>query len=215
MRTRLIQIVLKRTPAQLILPLVVVYVVLPSIGIMSYQSSGVSESQNLLIYAAQVFLPICSLLWPMAYMQIWVDDDCIETLISCNRRQKSCLEEMLLLYLGYMATLLPPFIAFYIVYGFIPLEYIRIGVQCLFSMAVFYAATQLLRNVTLGSLPIITYLFLCICFSDNSDFEALSILKGDAVSSVCELVQNYFPFACSSILLFAMGVKCERFRKIV
>lgn len=215
MRTRLIRIVLKRTPTQLILPLAVIYVVLPSIGIMSYQSSGVSESQNLMIYAAQVFLPICSLLWPMAYMQIWVDDDCAETLISCNRRHKSCLGELLILYLGYMVMFIPPFMIFCIIYGFVPLEYVRVGIQCLFAMATLYAATQLLKNVTLGSLPIITYLFICVCFSGNSDFEALSILKGNAVSSVCKLAQDYFPFACGSILLFAMGAKCERFRKIV
>ena len=212
MRTRLIRIVLKRTPAQLILPLAVIYVVLPSIGIMSYQSSGVSESQNLMIYAVQVFLPICSLLWPMAYMQMWVDDDCVETLISCNRRHKSCLGELLLLYLGYMTMLLLPFVAFCIVYGFVPLEYVRVGIQCLFATATLYAATQLLKNVTLGSLPIITYLFICVCFSWNPDFESLSIIKATAIYSFSELLKSYIPYAVSAVLLlcvFALLEKCH------
>lgn len=212
MRIRLIQIVLKRTPIQLILPLAVIYVVLPSIGIMSYQSSGVSESQNLMIYAAQVFLPICSLLWPMAYLQMWVDDDCVETLISCNRRHTSCLGELLLLYLGYMIILLLPFVAFCVFYGFVPLEYVRVGVQCLFSMATFYATTQLLKNVTLGSLPIITYLFMCVCFSWNPDFESLSIIKATAIYSFSDLLKSYVPYAVSAVLLlciFALLEKCH------
>lgn len=204
MRTRLIQIVLKRTPAQLLLPIVALYVVLPSIGIMSYQSSGVSESQNLLIYAAQVFLPICSLLWPMAYMQMWVDDDCVETLISCNRRHRSCLGELLLLYLVHMAMLLPPFIVFFVIYEFMPLEYIRIAVQCLFTIAVFYAATQLLKNVTLGSLPIITYLFICVCFSGNSDFQLLSIIKPMAIPSVLELGKNYIAYVIIAVVMLCI-----------
>lgn len=212
MRTRLIRIVLKRTPTQFILPLAVIYVVLPSIGIMSYQSSGVSESQNLMIYAAQVFLPICSLLWPMAYMQMWLDDDCVETLISCNRRHKSCLGELLLLYLGYMTMLLLPFVAFCIVYGFVPLEYVRVGIQCLFATATLYAATQLLKNVTLSSLPIITYLFICVCFSGNSDFQLLSIIKPTTIYTFTELAESYIPYTFSAVLLlciFALLEKCR------
>lgn len=212
MRIRLIRIVLKRTSAQLIIPIVAAYVVLPAIGIMSYQSSGVSESLDLMIYATQVFLPICSLLWPMAYMQMWVDDDCVETLISCNRRHKSCLGELLLLYLGYMVMLLPPFIVFCIVYGFMPLEYVRIGVQCIFTVAIFYTATQLLKNVTLGSLPIITYLFICVCFSENSDFQLLSIIKPIAIYSMLELGKNYIAYVIIAVLLlcvYAFWGKCH------
>lgn len=212
MRTRLIQIVLKRTPIQLILPIAVAYVILPAIGIMSYQSSGVSESLDLMIYATQVFLPICSLLWPMAYMQMWVDDDCIETLISCSHRHKSCLGEILLLYLGYMIMLLLPFVAFFAAYGFVPLEYIRIAVQCLFTMAIFYAATQLFKNVTLGSLPIITYLFICVCFSGNPDFQLLSIIKSIKINSLHELAASYTVYVFIAVLLLCVSAllgKCH------
>lgn len=212
MRIRLIRIVLKRTPAQLIIPIVAAYVVLPAIGIMSYQSSGVSESLDLMIYATQVFLPICSLLWPMAYMQMWVDDDCVETLISCNHRHKSCLGELLVLYLGYMTMLLLPFVAFCIVYGFVPLEYVRVGIQCLFAMATLYAATQLLKNVTLGSLPIITYLFICVCFSGNPDFQLLSIIKSIRINSLHELASDYTVYVFVAVLLLYVSAilgKCH------
>ena len=208
MRTHLIHIVLKRTPIQLILPFAVAYVILPTIGVMSYQSSGAADSQRMMIYAVQIFLPICALLWPMAYMQMWVDDDCIEALIACNHRHKSCLAEILLLYLLYVVMLLPPSAVFFITYGFLPLEYVRIAVQCLFATTVFYTATMLFRNVTLGSLPIITYLFICICFSGNTDFQALSIIKPTAIYTLGEMVDNYSVYVFASTLLlciFAFG----------
>lgn len=209
-RLRLIRLTFRRTPAQALLPVVMLYAVLPMVAAATYRPGDPSKSLSTLIYLAQALIPVCGILWPMAYLQPWVEGDSREALKACRGKAGTCLGEAVLLYLGYLVLQLPVFLAFFAVYGFLWMELVRLSVQCLFVIAAFYAFAQLSGSVTIGSLPVIAYLLLCVCFAGKPELAGFSILAPYVLADAGGLYAVYLPVAAASVALLLLGAGIER-----
>lgn len=209
-RLRLIRITFRRTLAQVLLPVGMLYGVLPAVAVSTYQAKDAAGSLSVLLYVAQALVPVCGILWPMAYLHPWVEGDSREALKACRGKYRTCLGEVLLLYVGYLAIQVPVFIAFFTVYGFFWMEFVRLSVQCLFVTAAFYAFAQLAGSVTIGSLPVIAYLLLCVCFAGKPELAGFSILSPYSMAEAGGLCSIYLPIAAVSILLLLLGAAVER-----
>lgn len=209
-RLRLIRITFRRTLAQVLLPVIMLYGVLPTVAVSTYQAKNAAGSLSVLIYVAQALIPVCGILWPMAYLHPWVEGDSREALQACRGKHRTCLGEVLLLYFGYILIQVPIFITFFAIYGFFWMEFVRLSVQCLFVIAAFYAFVQLAGSVTIGSLPVIAYLLLCVCFAGKPELTGFSILSPYGMADAGGLCSIYLPIAAVSILLLLLGAGVER-----
>lgn len=204
MRAKIISVALQKNPLHLIIPLSVLYIVLPIIGYSTFYQSDIDESMRTVIVAAQVLLPLCVQLLPIAHFNIWFNPLGKEALVVCSHNHRSCAGEIILICIYVAVALSLAFLLFSIFYGFLWLELIRLYAQCLFSLAAYYLCTVLSKNVTLGALPVAVYLFLCICLNDIVDYSTLCILDLQNLAEYTPL-GKYISIYCISFLLILGG----------
>lgn len=159
MKTKLIWIAMKKHPLHYILPLVVTYIVLPLIALSSISRFGLEQSCHIVVYATQSIIPAICLLFPMAYFNLWLENDGWEAMVSSTNSQYTISFGLGILIVCYTTMLIPAFFLFYSTYGFGWLEYLRLCSQCVFIMSLYYTCTIICRNVTLGD-----FLLSYICF---------------------------------------------------
>lgn len=176
-RLHLIWLMLRRSPLMGVLPILVSFAVLPAITTMKYLSAGMDNAYQSFLYASQAFLPLGSMFWPMAYLHIWVSGNGCEVLRSCRQYHKSCCGEIALLYTAYIILLLPPFAFLNILIGPSWKEFIRVSTQSCLVISALYFCIIVFRNVTIGSIPVFSYLFFCFFIAGSADFSRYSILN--------------------------------------
>lgn len=204
MRSKIIRVALQNNLLHLIIPLSVLYIVLPIIGYSTFDQSDIDKSMRTIIWAAQALLPLCWLLLPMAHFNIWFNPLGKEALVACSSNHRSCVGEIIFVCICIAAALFLAFLLFSVFYGFLWLELIRLYAQCLFSVASYYLCTVLSGNVTLGALPIAVYLFFCICLNDIADYSVLFILDLQNLAEYAQL-GKYTSIYCISLLLIVEG----------
>lgn len=208
MRSRIIRIALQKNPLHLIIPLSVLYIVLPIIGYSTFHQSDIDKSMRTIISAAQTLLPLSCLLLPMTHFSIWFNPLGKEALVSCSSNHRSCIGEIVCVCICIAAALFLAFLLFSIFYGFLWLELIRLYAQCLFSVASYYLCTVLSGNVTLGALPIAVYLLFCICLNDLPDYSVFFVLDLQNLAEYAQL-GKYLSIYCISLFLIAGGAILE------
>lgn len=177
MRLKTIKIALRKNRLAFSIPLAVLYVFLPIIGYFEYSHAGPDSSLHILIFAAQAIFPLSCLLLPMAHFVIWFNPYGHETLVASSPNHRCCTGEVMVFCLCIAALLFPISLFFTLLYGPLVLEFIRLYAQCVFSLSLFYLCTACCKNTTLGALPIVVYLFLCVCLSDLPEYNLISILE--------------------------------------
>jgi len=208
MKLNIIWIAMKKNPFHYIIPFVAVYVILPLIALSSINRFGMERSSYMVVFAAQSIIPVMCLLFPMAHFNIWLGNNGWEALVASANRRPVCAEGVVILFIGHTTMLIPASFLFYSTYGFGLLEFLRLCSQCAFIMSLYYTCTTMSRNVTLGSLPVVVYLFFCLCLNDRADFSMFSIL---GLSNFANLIsmQKYFVLCCISIVLLWRAAKSE------
>lgn len=210
LRVKLVNIILRKNIVIVLLPVIIAYCLLPIISLVKYFSLGVSEARNIFIYMAQVFIPLCGLLWPMGYVHIWVEGNGCETLRACSTYHKSCIGELFLLYGVYLLIILPTIVFAVVLYQVSWLEYIRLILQFAIVINLFYFMVMLFRNVTIGCIPVIMYLLFCFYISGSADFSLFSIIEPNlpAEHSNWNTLLILFPVSFVALLL---GYLSDRF----
>ena len=166
-RLRLLKIFILGIRKLALLSLAVIYGLLFLVGIYSMEMGREAALYETLM-AAQLFLPLGLLLWEMVYFHLWVDDDGQEALRSIDKGKRLCLLDLLLLAAIYTICMGPGLLAFTWVFGFWPLEILRILIEMVLVAGVFYFLGLTLHSVTLGGMAVIGYLL----------FSALSAVNG-------------------------------------
>lgn len=208
MRKKLIIIAFRKNKLHYLLPLTIIYGILPLISFSTIVTYGLEQSCRIVVFSAQALVPIFSLLFPMAILNIWIGNEGWETLQSCNRRHRSCSDEIVFLCLAFWVVILPFFLLFWSVYGFLWMEIVRLYAQCLLVMSAQYFCTVFTRNVTLGCIPITVYLFSCICLNDKEGYADFSILELYSLSDSL-LMKKYISIYLVSLLLIVIGKIAE------
>lgn len=208
MNLNILWIAMKKNPFHYIIPLIAVYVILPLIALSSLGCFGMERSSYMVVFAAQSIIPVMCLLFPMAHFNIWLGNNGWEALVASTNRRPICAEGVVMLFIGYATMLIPATFLFYSIYGFGLLEFLRLCSQCAFIMSLYYSCTTISRNVTLGSLPVVVYLFLCLCLYDRADFSIFSILDLSNFANSISM-QKYFVLCFISVVLLWGTAKSE------
>ena len=211
-RVKLITIILRKCKMIGFFPFMVTYCILPCITLSKYFTVGASEACDTFIYMSQVFFPLCSLLWPMGYLHIWIEGDACESLHAYSKYHKSCIGEMLLLYGAYLLLISPIIIFAVILFQVSWLEFFRLIIQTCIVISFFYFMAMLFRNVTIGCIPVISYLFLCLYISGSAEFASFSIIEPTHPVEFANWRTLYTSFLLS-LFAFLLGYLLDRFGK--
>ena len=210
LRLKLVTIILRNSRVLLFIPIIMVCCILPLVSGFKYFYANSSEARSIFIYLAQVLIPLCGLLWPMGYIHVWVEGDGCEALRACTIHHKTCIGEVFLLSVGYLVMVIPIIIFAVFLFQITWLEYVRLFLQYGIVIHFFYFTVMLLRNVTLGSIPIIAYLLFCFYISGSADFASFSIIEPNysaEFSRWSTLLALYF----ISLLFFLIGYLMDRY----
>lgn len=145
----------------------------------------------------------------MAYFNLWLENDGWEAMVSSTNSQYTISFGLGILIVCYTTMLIPAFFLFYSTYGFGWLEYLRLCSQCVFIMSLYYTCTIICRNVTLGGLPAVIYLFLCLSLNDRAEFSKFSILDLSNLASFMSMKKAVLLYCISLVLLWGTA-KLER-----
>lgn len=213
LRAKLLTVALRKSRLLTWIPVLVIYCLVPGATISTYLDEGAFEASNTFVYSTQLLFPVCSVLWPMGYLHIWIEGDGCEALRAYSMYHKSCTGEMLLLFGTYLGLILPTILFGTILCRISWLEYVRLSIQIAIAMCCFYFLAMLLKNVTLGSIPVLSYLFFCFCISGSADLASLSLLE----PFISAKGSNWMTLICAlalSLLLFLFGHLLDRFGRI-
>lgn len=208
LKLQLIKLTFHRTPLLFLAPIIVAYGILPLVAITSV--ADLEKSFESVIYAEQTFLPISSLLWPMAYLQIRIESDGEEAMRVCYKGKCSSHVELALLYVGFLIMLAPVFWIASIVYDSVWVEYIRVCSQVLFTMSSFYVMAVLLHSVTMGGMLLAAYVLFCVFFSRDAGMRTYCLICPNSAAISKDLISVYFPLMLISVILFHIGSRIEK-----
>jgi len=170
-----ISIIYRRTMLLVSVPLLITYVVLPLVVAMN--TFNVSIQQQILTFAMQSLIPVSSLLWAMAYLQIWVEDDGREAMQACQGGKYSCAYEIVMIALGFALMLIPATYFASCVFDSMWMEYARLTLQIGLFLSSFYLLAIVFNSVTMSSMLLMSYNFFCVFFSGDSTIHRYCIIR--------------------------------------
>ena len=205
LRLKLLRIILRNCKPLFFIPIIIAYCLLPGVSAFKYFYVDPSEARSTFIYMSQVFIPLCGLLWPMGYLHVWVEGDGCEALRACTKYHKTCVGELLILCKAYIQNVIPT-IMFHLSW----LEYMRLALQFGIIINFLYFMIMLLKNVTIGCIPVVAYLLLCFYISGSADFASFSIIAPNLPAEFSNWNTLLVVFS-SSLLGLLLGYLLDRF----
>lgn len=210
LRLKLLRIIMRNCKPLFFIPIIIAYCLLPGVSAIKYFYVDPSEARSTFIYMAQVFIPLCGLLWPMGYLHVWVEGDGCEVLRACTKYHKTCVGELLLLCSAYLLMVFPTITFAVIMFHLSWLEYMRLALQFSIIINFLYFMIMLLKNVTIGCIPVVAYLLLCFYISGSADFASFSIIAPNLPAEFSNWNTLLVVFS-SSLLGLLLGYLLDRF----
>lgn len=202
---------IKRSKLILFLFLFTSYILIPAISVLTYRTFGVKRCLESISYASHTLIPICSVLWGLVFLQIWVDNDWQETLRACSRGQYVCGINIVISTVAMILMLLPAFFIATEMVGYSTADFIKLSIEVQFCMTILYVIALLARSVTVGVIVVTGYLLFCILFSGNSTFAAFCIIKNGSIASGADIIANYLPMTLIFAGIWSLAASFERF----
>lgn len=209
MRIEIIKVALRKNALYYIIQLVILYFVIPLVAYTTLLAYSREQSCRIVVFVAQALLPIFSLLLPMAHFNIWLFSEGWESLVACSNKHQSCSIEVIILCFGMLLLLLPAWGLFCCCYGLLWLELVRLFSQCCLVITFYYVCAVLAKNVTLGAIPVVLYVFMCICVGSNTSAQALSMIELYELANHDSMPKYYVMFVLSGLFI-CIGATLER-----
>lgn len=200
---------MKRAKASFWLPIFLVYVLLPGLVVTSSKSLEPERCCEILSFAVNSLLPICAVLWGMAYLQIWIDNDAVETIHACDRGRRTCAGAMAFLGALLWLMALPGSIAAYHALGYPLAQWGKLRAEIFFSLATLHFVSILTRSVGAGVIAIISYLLFCALFSNDNSVSKFCIIDVK-IGQIQEILPRYLVVFGASLALWFMTHLTER-----
>lgn len=207
----LIRLSFKRARFIFTLPILLGYLIIPAISSAAYRSLGLSRCLETISYATHTLIPICAVLWGMAYLQMWIDNDGQETIRACSRGKQTCAFAMVFLMLYLTVILLPIYLVAHFLVDYSTSEYIKVFAEMIFSVSMLYFISLVSRTVSVGIITVIAYLLFCVFFSGNAVFAKYCLINPSLIAEFEDVISRYFPLILLSLLLVVISHFYERY----
>ena len=214
-RLRLLVLIYRHVWFLPLIPLVILYVLMPVSGELIGQASGKEEAAVFLRSALHFLLPAFGPVLMFPYLSAWIGSDAKKAL-HCGNRRRNCLPEVILLLSAYGVSVFPGILLLRVVSGLSPEEYLAFLSELLFFAALVYLFALLFRNTMMGILPGMLYMFFCMMFHRDSSMQGLCLLRPDQETTAGTLLIRSLPLAMISLmLLIGAGLLEKRQSKVV
>ncbi len=185
-----------------ICPIVITWFVLPLLIMLIYNKYGLSPTlYRWIIRLYQMFSPFLSIWCPLIFSGESIEGDGHE-LLYINKKIKAGI--FMLHFMLYCVVLAVPFIVFSFISSNMPLEYLRVVIECFFYCGSCYTIVYLLRSIPLTFMLVIAYT-LSATYSNNGEKNFLCYCDSNPISKDI-LLHSYLPLALTGILLWISGV---------
>lgn len=200
----------KRSKVIFWLPIVLLYLLLPALAVTAEQNLGAERCCELLSFAANALLPICAVLWGMAYLQLWIDNDAMETIHACDRGRRTCASAMVFLGAVLWLMALPGSVAAYSLLEYPLAQWGKLGTEIFFSLITLYIVSILSRSVGTGVIVIVSYQLFCVLFSNDSDFNSFCIINVK-IEQMQEVLPKYLAVFAVTTGFWVLAYLAERY----
>lgn len=201
---------MKRSKVIFWLPIVLLYLLLPALAMTSDQSLGTEQCCELLSFAVNALLPICAVLWGMAYLQMWIDNEAMETIHACDRGRRTCAGAMVFLGALLWLLALPGSVVAYRTLEYPLAQWGKLGAEIFFSLTILYLVSILSRSVGAGVIIIVSYLLFCALFSNDSDFNSFCIINV-RIEQIQVLLPKYLAVFAATTGVWVLAYLAERY----
>lgn len=198
-RIRLLLLIYRHAWFLLVIPLVMLYVMIPVSGELIGQASGKEEETIFFRSTLHFLLTAFGSVLMFPYLSAWIGNDAQEALQSGNRR--NCLSEIILLLSVYGASVFPGILLLRAMSGLSLQEYVSFLSELLLFTALVYLFALLFRNTMMGTFPGMLYLFFCVVFHKDSSMQGLCLLRPDQEATAETLLIRSMPLTMVSLML--------------
>ena len=211
MHLRILRFSYKRNRFILFLLLMVFYILIPGLAAATHRVFGLERCIETISYASHTLIPLCSVLLGLVYLQMWIDNDCQETMRACSRGRFTSGIGILILTAILVLMLLPLILVAMKTLDYSFGEFIKLSAEIFFCLTMLYALSLLFRSMAVGIIVVIAYLMFCILFSGNADFVGFCIVRVGAVASLGDAFELYLPVTVVSAFVLASAILFERY----
>ena len=191
-----------------VIPIAVIYVIIPFLNYCSYAKYGISDSlYNNIISYTQLFIPFFSALWSVLALREFIEGEGNEVLYINTRK-------IYLIFIDYLAAffilLIPLYAVYYSLFENMKLEFIKIMIECILFNSIIYAMMFLLNSVAIAlSISIIytIYSFFHCFLGEGINIAYINLSNANYTI----LLDTYVPMLIISVVIFAVAaVKSSR-----
>lgn len=208
-RLRTIRIAVTCSAYLFAVPILMGYVIMP----LFYMSLSSIEDKayvvQRILYVAQTLIPVSSILWPMAHLQIRVGEDGWEAMRACKRGNSTCLWDLILLELLFLTMLFPLAAAFSVLFEFRIWDFVRLTLQILFAYGVLYLLSIIMRSVSMSGMVVISYFLFSTLFAGTEGFESICIIHNSLLSFE-DAISHCLPILVLIVICHGIGYCLEK-----
>lgn len=210
MRLRLLWITWSNNRVLFLMPIIVLYLILPALTITTAVNQSIEKSWMMFIFILQTLAPISACFWLIAYLNIWLDEDG-EECIRCSQINKpTAVGEVILMLSLFTLLALPIFATASFYYDMVFIEFLRFTISATFLISMLYFFSTLIRSLTISTMLVLSYAVFSITYSRDGALQQFCLLKPYVAVSMDKVFTVYLPLLIISSLLIIMGRIIER-----
>ncbi len=182
-------------------PLIIVNIVIPTLNILVFLKSGITEElyTNILQYT-QWLLPFFSVWWVLFVLREYIEPQGNELLYVCKNKCK--LTDSIYIFITYIMNIFLLYFAYFLLFSNMRYEFIKILSVCIFYFGLTYFFCFLTKSITLTLMLTILYTLCSIIFSSRLTFPLYYSLE---IITLPIFIANYLPLCLIGILLLSLG----------
>ena len=207
-KTKEIYLIAKSGKVLFLLPIAFALIVPPAI-IFANIGSGIELTRAMYVGMTQTLLPFGVVMWCMAFLQIWIDNDGEEILRASSGKRSLCPTliclVVLYLFVGLPGHLLATYYQVTSIW-----EFLRLIAIYVCAAAVLYFVALILRSVTLAAMFVFIFLVLGILPFSDLRASVFTIIKPTVLASVDNFLNYYLYVFLAGVLLSIAAVVFEK-----
>lgn len=183
-----------------LVPVFVLYILLPVMNIFAYHFQGSGNIEQLydnILRMGQYFIPLMSVWWLLFVLEHYIEEPMHE-LLYLDYRVK--LGEFLLLYFSFLVLMIPPFLIYTRIFPVLWWLFLKLAIMNLFYFASAYGTSYFLGKIIPGVILVIFYtIYVIAAGRQEGALFMLSLLTGQ------ELWQAMWGYLLAALLLLLLG----------
>lgn len=193
-----------------LIPLIVVYLLVPALNLAVWKRYGIEYTLYInIIQFTQMLFPFFSVWWSFFTLREYTEGAGSELLYVCDKNGQSIMA--VITWMIYIVMLIPLYIVYTACFTTMIFEFVRIVCESLLMLGILYLCVNLLHSTALSLIPIFAYLIVNVSSKNESVFLFYSL---DEISQP-QLLGKYIIMAFIGIAMIILGEILNKKCKVI